>query len=142
MFASLFVLLYIGHLLADYLFQTDVQAKCKAGWTEGEEDPHPGRHHHGWAANLTHAGTHVLTTAVALGVGVLVLDLPLALPAAVAALIWIGATHSVIDRRWLVRRWMESTGQREFLQRGGAAHVDQTAHITALAIAALVLAAI
>lgn len=35
MFASLFILLYIGHLLADYLFQTDVQAKCKAGWTEG-----------------------------------------------------------------------------------------------------------
>ncbi|MEU2086554.1 DUF3307 domain-containing protein [Streptomyces albus] len=140
MFASLFALLYVAHLLSDYPFQTDTQASRKAGWTEGEEDPHPGRHHHGWGANLVHAGTHVLTTAVALGIGVLALDLPLSLPAAAIALLWIGSTHSLIDRRWPVLRWMEKTGQKEFIKHGGAAHVDQAAHITALALAALAMA--
>ncbi|MGW7711583.1 DUF3307 domain-containing protein [Streptomyces sp. NPDC054771] len=142
MFASLFILLYIAHLLADYPLQTDRQAARKAGWAEGPEDPHPGHHHHGWGPNLTHAGTHVLTCAAALGIGTLALDLPLTTPAAVAAVAWIGATHSIIDRRWPVRRWMERTGQHEFLRRGGAAHVDQTAHIAAIGIAALALAAI
>lgn len=139
MFASLFILLYVAHMLSDYPFQTDHQAGRKAGWTEGDKDRNPGRHHHGWGANLVHAGTHVLTTAAALGIGVLVLDLPLTIPAAVLALLWIGSTHSVIDRRWLVRRWMERTGQSEFIKHGGAAHVDQTAHITALAVAALAM---
>lgn len=139
MFAELFVLLFSAHLLSDYPFQTDHQAKCKAGWTEGDKDPHPGRHHHGWGANLLHAGTHVLTTAAVLLIGVLALRLDLAAPAAVAALLWIGASHSIIDRRWPVLRWMERTGQRQFIKNGGAAHVDQTAHITALAIAALAM---
>ncbi|MFJ4738728.1 DUF3307 domain-containing protein [Streptomyces sp. NPDC088775] len=129
MFAALFVLLYVAHLLADYPFQTDHQAGCKAEKSAA-----------GWRANLVHAGTHVLTTAAALGVGVLVLDLPLTAPAAMAALIWIGSTHSVIDRRWLVRRWMAFARQDEWAGRGGAAHVDQTAHVTALLIAALALA--
>lgn len=54
MFASLFVLLYLGHLLADYPLQTDHQAAHKAD-----------RCATGWAANLTHAATHVTTCAVA-----------------------------------------------------------------------------
>lgn len=139
MFADLFVLLFTAHMLSDYPFQTDHQAECKAGWTEGGKDPHPGRHHHGWGANLMHAGTHVLTTAVTLGIAVLVLDLPLTVPAVVVALLWIGSTHSVIDRRWPVLRWMENTGQKEFVKHGGAAHVDQAAHIAALALAALAM---
>ncbi|MFI5769629.1 DUF3307 domain-containing protein [Streptomyces sp. NPDC051658] len=130
MFAALFVLLYVAHLLADYPFQTDHQAGCKAEKSAA-----------GWRANFVHAGTHVLVSAVALVVGFLVLDLSLAVPAAVVALLWIGATHSIIDRRWLVLRWMERTGQVEFVKHGGAAHVDQTAHVTALLIAALALAA-
>ncbi|MCX4863476.1 MULTISPECIES: DUF3307 domain-containing protein [unclassified Streptomyces] len=130
MFAALFVLLYVAHLLADYPFQTDHQAGCKAEKSAA-----------GWRANLVHAGTHVLTTAAALAVGFVVLDLPLTVPAAAVALLWIGATHSIIDRRWPVLRWMERTGQVEFVKHGGAAHVDQTAHITALLIAALALAA-
>ncbi|MFF1650157.1 DUF3307 domain-containing protein [Streptomyces sp. NPDC058240] len=141
MFPTLFVLLYVAHLLSDYPFQPDRQASRKAGWTEGDKDPNPGRHHHGWGANLAHAGTHVLVSAIALALGVLVLDLHLAIPAAAVALLWIGSTHSAIDRRWMVLRWMERTGQPEFVEHGGAAHVDQTAHITALLIAALALAA-
>ncbi|MFG2412297.1 DUF3307 domain-containing protein [Streptomyces goshikiensis] len=131
MFANLFVLLYLGHLLADYPFQTDHQAAHKAGC--GRE---------GWTANLAHAATHVLTCGLLLTVGSVALDLDLPLwPAALAAL-WIGATHAFIDRRWPVAAWMRIARQTKWAATGGAAHVDQTAHITALAIAALGLAAL
>jgi hypothetical protein len=140
-FAPVFILLYVAHLLADYPLQTDRQASRKAGWVEGEQDPNPGCPHHGWGANLAHAGTHILTTAAALGIGAVVLDLPLSWPAAVIALLWIGATHSIIDRRWPIQWCMQNTRQPKFAEHGGAAHVDQTAHITALVIAALGIAA-
>lgn len=130
MFATTFILLYVAHLIADYPLQTDHQAGCKADKTAA-----------GWRANLTHAATHMGASAITLGIGALALDLPLTVPAAVAALCWIGATHSLIDRRWPVLRWMEHTGQSEFIKHGGAAHIDQTAHITAIAIAALAVAA-
>ncbi|MFH8436564.1 DUF3307 domain-containing protein [Streptomyces sp. NPDC018007] len=131
MFASLFVLLYLGHLLADYPLQTDHQAAHKADRCTA-----------GWAANLAHAGTHVAICAAALALGVLVLnDVTVSLPVAVAALLWIGASHAFIDRRWPVQWWMNHTGQASWAANGGAAHVDQTAHILALVLAALALSA-
>ncbi|MCD9903003.1 DUF3307 domain-containing protein [Streptomyces sp. MT29] len=131
MFPSLFVLLYLGHLLADYPLQTDHQAAHKADQCAA-----------GWAANLTHAATHVATSAAALTVGVLVLDdVTVSLPVVVAALLWIGGSHAFIDRRWPVQWWMNHTGQASWAKHGGAAHVDQTAHILALVLAALALSA-
>ncbi|MEV8398849.1 DUF3307 domain-containing protein [Streptomyces niveus] len=130
MFATLFVLLYVGHLLADYPFQSDHQAGHKADCGAA-----------GWRANLTHAGTHLVTCGLMLAVGAVVLGLNVdPLPAA-TALLWIAATHAAIDRRWPVARWMAFARQAGWAERGGAAHVDQTAHITALFIAALALAA-
>ncbi|MFZ3599856.1 DUF3307 domain-containing protein [Streptomyces sp. BH104] len=130
MFASLFVLLYVGHLLADYPLQTDHQAGCKADHGVA-----------GWRANLAHAGTHVVTCALMLGVGVLVLDVNVSVGAAAAALVWIGGTHAFVDRRWPVARWMAFARQAGWAKHGGAAHVDQTAHVVALAAAAVFLAA-
>ncbi|WP_030617089.1 DUF3307 domain-containing protein [Streptomyces sclerotialus] len=110
--------------------QTDHQATCKAN---------PGRT--GWAANLAHAATHVLISGLLLAIGTAALGWHLPpLPAAVAV-VWIGATHSLIDRRWPIQRWMRLARQSKWAERGGAAHVDQTAHITALVVAALCLAA-
>lgn len=129
MFASIFVLLYVAHLLADYPFQTDHQAAHKAEKSAA-----------GWLANLTHAGTHVLVSALALGIGTLLLELDLSAPAAAAALAWIGISHAAIDRRRGVLAWMRIARQTKFQEHGGAAHVDQTAHVVALAIAALALA--
>ncbi|MFI9213270.1 DUF3307 domain-containing protein [Streptomyces sp. NPDC053253] len=127
MFATLFVLLYLGHLLADYPFQTDHQADHGAT---------------GWSANLAHAFTHVALCGLALTAGALLLDdVTVSAPAAVVALAWIGSTHAFIDRRWPVRWWMEHTRQTTWAQHGGAAHVDQAAHVTALTLAALALAA-
>ncbi|MGW5295495.1 DUF3307 domain-containing protein [Streptomyces bacillaris] len=131
MFASLFVLLYLGHLLADYPFQSDHQATHKAERTTT-----------GWAAALTHAATHVATCTAALTLGALVLDdVALSLPVVAAALVWIGASHAFIDRRWPVLWWMRRTGSTAWIAHGGAAHVDQTAHILALVLAALALSA-
>ncbi|MGW8490071.1 DUF3307 domain-containing protein [Streptomyces sp. NPDC055886] len=131
MFPTLFVLLYLGHLLADYPLQTDHQAAHKADRCAA-----------GWAANLCHAATHVATCAAALVLGALVLDdVTVSFPVVVAALLWIGGSHAFIDRRWPVQWWMHHTGQASWAANGGAAHVDQTAHILALVLAALALAA-
>lgn len=129
-FAGVFVLLYAAHMLSDYPLQTDHQAAHKAD--------HGGA---GWLANLSHAGTHMLVSAATLGLGVIVLDLELSPIDAVIALAWVGLSHSIIDRRRGVVTWMKLAKQTEFAKHGGAAHVDQTAHITALVIAALILAA-
>ncbi|MGW2426038.1 DUF3307 domain-containing protein [Streptomyces sp. NPDC001709] len=130
MFASLFVLLYVGHLLADYPLQTDHQAahKACAGAT-------------GWRATFAHAVTHVVVCGVALMIGAAVLGESASVWANVAALVWIGGTHAFIDRRWPIRWWMRVARQTGFAQHGGAAQVDQTAHVVALVVAALFLAA-
>lgn len=129
MFASIFVLLYVAHLLADYPLQTDHQASCKAERSAA-----------GWRANLTHASTHVLVSALMLGVGVVALDLELTAASAAGALAWIGISHAAIDRRRGVLAWMRFARQEAFREHGGAAHVDQTAHVVALAVAAMFLA--
>lgn len=130
MFASLFVLLYAAHLLADYPFQTDHQAAHKAHCSAA-----------GWRANLAHAVTHVGFCSLALLVGAAVLGESAGLLPSAAAVVWIGATHSFVDRRWPVARWMAFARQAGWAEHGGAAHVDQTAHILALLVAALFLAA-
>lgn len=129
MFATLFILLYAAHLLSDYAFQTDWQSDHKAL-----------RSLAGWRANLTHAGTHVAVSALALGAGTVMLDLPLTWPETVGVLAWVGGTHGFIDRRWPIQWWMDNTGASMFFQKGGAPLVDQTAHVTALVLAALVAA--
>ncbi|MFH8888681.1 DUF3307 domain-containing protein [Streptomyces sp. NPDC017949] len=130
MFAEIAFLLYVGHLLADYPLQTDHQAAHKAGC---------GRT--GWTANLAHAATHVLTCGFLLAVGSLLLGWHLPLVPAAAAVVWIGASHGFIDRRWPVAAWMRIARQQGWAAHGGAAHVDQTAHVLALTLAALFLAA-
>ncbi|RSS79491.1 DUF3307 domain-containing protein [Streptomyces sp. WAC06614] len=123
-------LLFVGHLLADYPFQTDHQAAHKAAC---------GRT--GWTANLTHAATHTVVCGLMLAVGSLVLGWHLPVLRAVVAVVWIGATHAFIDRRWPVAAWMRFARQTKWAEHGGAAHVDQTAHVLALTVAALFLAA-
>lgn len=130
MFATLFVLLYVAHLLADYPFQTDHQAKHKADGGAA-----------GWRVNLAHAGIHLVVSGLVLLAGQVALGLDLGLLPATTALLWIAGSHAVIDRRWPVARWMRFARQAGWAQNGGAAHVDQSAHITAICIAALALAA-
>ncbi len=131
MFATVFVLLYVAHLVADYAIQTDHQAVLKS---------EPGRA--GWTANLTHAATHVAACAVTLTVGPALLDgVDLPVARTVAAVAWVGVSHGFIDRRWPIAWWMNHTGSGPFLRNGGAPYVDQTAHILALAVAAAIIGA-
>lgn len=131
MFATIFILLYVAHLTADYVIQTDHQAAHKADRTRA-----------GWAANAAHAGTHTATTAVALALGCWALDMTINPVAAATATAWITGSHAFIDRRWPITWWMTHTGSTDWISRGGAAHVDQTAHILALTMAAFALAAV
>ncbi|MFE1270566.1 DUF3307 domain-containing protein [Streptomyces sp. NPDC058758] len=126
MFASVFILLYVAHLLSDYAFQTDYQSGHKALRTAA-----------GWRALVVHAGTHVATSAAALGAGIAVLDLPLTGTDLAVVLAWVGLSHGFIDRRWPVQWWMEHTGSADFFTKGGAPLVDQAAHVAALFLAAL-----
>jgi hypothetical protein len=131
MLPELFVLLYAGHLTADYALQTDHQAEHKAAAGAA-----------GWRANLAHASTHLVVASIMLVVGHLVVDLPIPALPALAALTWITTTHAILDRRWPVTAWMRIARQQGWAQRGGAAHVDQTAHVLVLLVAALALSAI
>jgi len=119
MFADLFLALYVGHLLADYAFQTDTMVERKADKNAA-----------GWRANIAHSGCHLATSTVLLVVVALTLDLHPSIPACLVALGWVTATHSAIDRRRGITWWMEHTGSPGFIAVGGAAHVDQVAHIT------------
>ncbi|MGO4459896.1 DUF3307 domain-containing protein [Streptomyces sp. M-16] len=142
LFATAFIVMYAAHLLADSPFQTDTQSARKAGWTELDSRERAVRHHHGWGANQAHAGTHTLITLVLLlVVPGWALGLPLSVAGLVAALGWIHLSHGLIDRRWPIAWWMEHANQSSFRARGGAAHVDQAAHIAlGLLPAALLLA--
>lgn len=133
MFAEVAVLLYAGHLAADYPGQTDHQACRKADRTA-----------QGWRANIAHAATHVLLSVLLLGLGALVLaDVVLSPGPVTLALAWVGFSHGLIDRRRLVAWWMKHAGQQGFAARGGAAHVDQAAHVLlGLIPAALLIAAL
>jgi hypothetical protein len=129
-FATVFVLLYVAHLLADYVLQTDHQADHKADRTPA-----------GWYANISHATTHVAACAATLVIGWAALDGVHLHPLTTAlALAWVGLSHGFIDRRWPIAWWMNHTGSNAFYTKGGAAYVDQTAHIAALFIAALIFA--
>jgi hypothetical protein len=131
-FATTFLLLYIAHLTADHPLQTDHQAAHKAnrGWE-------------GWNANIGHAACHFTTAGLLLGIGNLTLHLHIPGHPALIALLWIATSHGFIDRRWPVARWMRLARQTEWAQHGGAAHVDQAAHIAlGLLPAALYLTAV
>ncbi|MFE1251204.1 hypothetical protein [Streptomyces sp. NPDC058735] len=65
-----------------------------------------------------------------LGLGALLTDEVTLTPGpTVLALAWVGISHGFIDRRWPVDRWMSFAGQSGFKAHGGAAHVDQAAHV-------------
>ncbi|MEU0030768.1 DUF3307 domain-containing protein [Streptomyces sp. NPDC006335] len=133
MLADVFILLLAAHWAADYPGHTDDQARHKAEHSAL-----------GWRANLSHAATHIVLSAVLLGIGaVLTGEVTLTPGATVLALGWVGISHGFIDRRWPVDRWMSLSRQSGFKAHGGAAHVDQAAHVVlGLLPAALLLATV
>lgn len=90
------------------------------------------------------AATYVGTQAAALYAGNRTLDLGLKPSRIAAALAISGTTHYLIDRRWPVKRLADATGKTNFYELGGplggAYRLDQAAHHTAEAVAAIVAA--
>lgn len=124
----LFPLLLAGHLLGDWVVQTDWQAMKKA---QALGDYRSGRAY--WTsirANQTHCLTYHLTMAV------------FVLPVwrtwgTVLALVVSWVSHGFIDRRWPVRWLLRVTGSPAFAkQMWGVLAADQALHLTILALIA------
>jgi hypothetical protein len=128
-FAAGFIGLYVAHHAADYLFQTDAQNGRKAGWDETDAKGAVVRHHHGWGANQVHAAIHTTTELAVLAILAAAVSLPLSALGTALAVAWNHLSHSLIDRRWIVRRWMLHTGSPGFVDRGGMPLVDQAMHL-------------
>jgi hypothetical protein len=118
---SLFDWLLVGHLVGDFLLQTDTMARNKS------KD---------WTWMLRHVGLYMLSVMIV--VAVYVLNHPLSRWWIAAALIFLSATHVGLDRRGFTARWMGFVGidlQHPWM----SVVVDQVFHILTLAITAQIL---
>ncbi|MFE6869584.1 DUF3307 domain-containing protein [Kitasatospora sp. NPDC057692] len=133
MLADPFVLLLAGHYAGDYLFQSDHMSEHKAEKSLT-----------GWLANGAHAACHIGVTLVLLLSARALIGLDISATGTCAALAWVGLSHGLIDRRWIVERWMRHTGSTVYFESGrGAPMVDQALHIVAgITPAALLLTAL
>ena len=123
MAAIVFLVLLAGHLLGDWVAQTDWQATTKT---------------RSWAALTAHVGSYHLV----MGTLLLLPVLRDGWPAwkALAALTVSAVTHAVIDRRWPVRALLRAAGSPGFATvEWGVIAVDQALHLFILAMLALFL---
>jgi hypothetical protein len=125
MTAIVFLVLLAGHLLGDWVVQSDKQATTKT---------------HSWAAMAGHVASYHLVMG-----GLLVLPVVRdGWPAwrALVVLAVSAVSHAVIDRRWPVRTLLRATGSPGFATvEWGVIAVDQALHLTILALLAVTLAA-
>jgi hypothetical protein len=119
---SLFDWLLVGHLVGDFLLQTDGMARYKA---------------QSWPWMLRHVGTYLAVMAVL--VGIYVLNHPVPLWVVGAVLLFIGGTHIILDRRTFTLLWMRRIGISADLTWLSIV-VDQAFHLLVLAVVAQALA--
>jgi predicted membrane-bound dolichyl-phosphate-mannose-protein mannosyltransferase len=102
-----------GHLIGDWVVQTDWQAENKTT---------------SWKANQQHMlGYHLALAAFCF------LAMPVTLVAAVIVVSWV--THSIIDRRWPVVRLMQATRSVPFSQTTfGVIATDQALHLSIICL--------
>jgi len=97
MTATVFLVLLAGHLLGDWVAQTDWQATTKT---------------RSWAALTAHVASYHLLMGLLLLIPILRDGWPAG--KALAALAASAITHAVIDRRWPVRALMRAAGSPGF----------------------------
>ena len=90
---SLFDWLLVGHLVGDFLLQTDGMAKYKA---------------QSWTWMLRHVGLYLVVMALVLGAYSLSTPVPLWVLG--LALLFIAVTHIILDRREFILGWMRLIG--------------------------------
>lgn len=135
--AVAFAALYAGHQVGDHVIQTDADAAAKGAPT----GPHLAAGAHpwaGWGACLRHVFSYSLAQLAALALAWIVAPMN---PAGVTAGLLVSASsHAVIDRRWIVRRLIELKGCHHW--REAPYLLDQSLHMGALLVAAIVAAAV
>jgi Protein of unknown function (DUF3307) len=123
MTATVFLVLLAGHLLGDWVAQTDWQATTKT---------------RSWAALTAHVASYHLLMGLLLLIPILRDGWPA--PKALTALAVSAVTHAVIDRRWPVRALMRTSGSPGFATvEWGVIAVDQALHLFILAMLAVLL---
>jgi hypothetical protein len=123
MTATVFLVLLAGHLLGDWIAQSDWQATTKT---------------RSWAALAAHVATYHLVMGALLLLPILRDGWP---PwKALVTLLVSAATHAVIDRRWPVRALLTASASPGFATlEWGVIAVDQALHLTILALLAVLL---
>jgi Protein of unknown function (DUF3307) len=118
-----FLVLLAGHLLGDWVAQSDRQATTKT---------------RSWAALATHVATYHLVMGALLLLPILRDGWP---PwKALITLLVSAGTHAVIDRRWPVRALLIASASPGFATlEWGVIAVDQALHLTILALLAVLL---
>ena len=116
---DLFLVVLAGHLLGDFVAQTDWQATNKEA---------------SWRADLGHVLAYHLIMAV--------LVLPVWHDWSAGWFLAISAgTHALVDRRWPTRLVLQSTGSKDFATTfWGVIATDQALHLSILAISVFWLA--
>lgn len=105
----------VGHLIGDWIVQTDWQSANKTT---------------SWKANQQHMLGYHLTLAAFCAFA-----MPATWVAVIVGVSW--ATHSLIDRRWPVKRLMQLTRSGPFSETTfGVIAVDQALHLSILLILA------
>ena len=123
MTATVFLVLLAGHLLGDWVTQTDWQATTKT---------------HSWAALAAHVTSYHLLMGTLLLLPVLRDGWPAG--DALLTLTVSVATHAVIDRRWPVRALPRLTASPNFATvEWGVVAADQALHVTILAMLVVLL---
>lgn len=130
-FAATFAALYAAHHVGDYWVQGN-EVAARKGDAGG-----PGRR-----ACAHHVATYTATCAATVMAVDRAVGLPTRWPVTLLAQGVNAATHYLADRRergpmmWLARR----LGKAGYIERGGAAHLDQAWHVASLAVTALIVA--
>lgn len=129
-FAAVAVALLAAHEVADYWAQSEREAVHKGA------DSAKGR-----VACASHVATYTAISTAAVVAVDRYLGLGLDPRRIAAGQLLSAATHYAADRREPLRRLAHATGNGPFWEvPGGAAHLDQAAHKTVLAIAAAITA--
>lgn len=139
---ALFLALLTGHLLGDWVVQTDWMAAFKS-WSPGRSaeiaaDATRGdtrRARRLWWESIRANQAHCLTYHLAMAIAVLPVWHSWGTVAGFAVS-WV--SHGFIDRRWPVRALLRATGSPAFAeQMWGVIATDQALHLSILAMVAL-----
>jgi hypothetical protein len=124
---SVFAAFLVAHMVGDYLFQTDWQARHKRGGLSGDRIA--------FKALLAHVTTYTLAFLPALiWIGD---DLDPGWAVLAAALIFL--PHLILDDGRIVRAYLANVKRAEGFDLGLAASVDQSFHVLSLFLVALLV---